>query len=123
MPTASVALNLLGPLEVRLDGRALPITSRRQRALLAALALRPGESLSADRLIDALWGERPPATAAKALQVQVSQLRRLLEAPGSGAAAARVLGTRNGGHALGGEARHLRAPPVPRPPPPGPAAR
>ena len=87
-----MALYLLGPLEVRVGARPVPITSRHQRALLAALALRPGETLSADRLIDALWGERPPPTAPKALQVQVSKLRRLLEAP--------VLTTGDGGYEL-----------------------
>ena len=50
----------------------------KQRALLALLALRINQTVSPDRLIDELWGERPPATAPKALQVHVSRLRKSL---------------------------------------------
>jgi DNA-binding SARP family transcriptional activator len=46
---------------------------------LALLLLHPNEVVSSDRLIDELWGERPPATAFKALQVMVSALRKRLE--------------------------------------------
>ena len=48
------------------------------RALLAVLLLHRGEVVSIDRLIDALWGERAPATAAKTVQVYVSNLRKAL---------------------------------------------
>ena len=50
------------------------------RGLLAILLLHAGEVLSADRLIDELWGERAPATAAKSLQVHVWRLRKALAA-------------------------------------------
>ena len=70
---------ILGPLEIRQNGRSLPCKGAKQRLLLATLLLHPNEVVSSDRLIDALWGEDPPPTAAKALQVHVSQLRRLLE--------------------------------------------
>ena len=51
----------------------------KQRAVLAALLLAHRDGVvSAERLIDELWGDDPPATAAKSLQVHVSQLRRLL---------------------------------------------
>ena len=53
------------------------------RAVLALLLLHRGETLSSDRLIDELWGEEPPATAAKTLQVHVSRLRKAL-ASGAG---------------------------------------
>jgi DNA-binding SARP family transcriptional activator len=69
---------LLGPLEVRSDGRTIAIGRGKQRALLAALALKAGHVVSADRLIDELWGDEPPATAATALQVYVSRLRKTL---------------------------------------------
>src|SRR4051812_35478063 len=52
----------------------------KERALLAVLLLQRGEVVSSDRLIDALWGEHPPATAAKSLQVHVSHLRKALGA-------------------------------------------
>ena len=56
---------ILGPLEARVDGRELPLGGAKQRALLALLLLQRNEVVSTDRLIDGLWGERPPATALK----------------------------------------------------------
>jgi DNA-binding SARP family transcriptional activator/tetratricopeptide (TPR) repeat protein len=81
---------LLGPLVVRDDdGRELRFPRRKQRLLLASLLLQPGEVVSRERLLDALWPEGPPATASTALQGHVSYLRKLLgaerlvtEAPG-----------------------------------------
>jgi DNA-binding SARP family transcriptional activator/streptogramin lyase len=69
---------ILGPLEVVDEGHPVPLPRGKQRALLAYLVLHPNELVSTDRLIDALWGERPPPTAAKILQNAVSQLRRVL---------------------------------------------
>jgi DNA-binding SARP family transcriptional activator len=69
---------ILGPLEVVDQGRRLPLGAPKQRALLAALLLRANEIVSADRLIDDLWNDRPPDTAAKVVQVYVSQLRKSL---------------------------------------------
>jgi len=71
---------ILGPLEVRLGGRPVALASAKQRALLAALLLRADEAVSVERLIDELWGEAPPRSAANALQVYVSQLRKTLGA-------------------------------------------
>jgi DNA-binding SARP family transcriptional activator/streptogramin lyase len=73
-----VEFGILGPLEVREQGRSIELGARKQRAVLALLLLHRGEVVSADRMIDELWGERPPATAAKSLQVYVSQLRKAL---------------------------------------------
>jgi DNA-binding SARP family transcriptional activator len=69
---------ILGPLEVVEGERAVEVASAKQRALLAMLLLHANEVVSAERLIDALWEEEPPETAAKALQVYVFQLRKLL---------------------------------------------
>ena len=69
---------ILGPLEVRDDRGELPIGGGKQRALLALLLIHPNESLSTDALIDELWADEPPPTAAKILQNYVSQLRRVL---------------------------------------------
>jgi DNA-binding SARP family transcriptional activator len=69
---------ILGPLEVTADGRALDLGGHKQRTLLALLLLQANRVVSSDRLIDALWEERPPDTATKALQVYVSQLRKLV---------------------------------------------
>lgn len=71
-------LGILGPLEVRVDGTAVALGGTRQRALLAVLALHAGEVVSTDRLVDELWGERPPATAVHTVQVFVSRLRGAL---------------------------------------------
>jgi DNA-binding SARP family transcriptional activator len=69
---------LLGPLEVRHDGRTIPIARGKPRALLALLLLNPGRVVATERLIDELWGDSPPATAATALHVYVSGLRKAL---------------------------------------------
>ncbi|HET9437531.1 MAG TPA: BTAD domain-containing putative transcriptional regulator [Gaiellaceae bacterium] len=69
---------ILGPLEVRESGRAIEVGSTKPRALLAILLLNANRVVSTDALIAALWGERPPGTASKALQVYVSQLRKAL---------------------------------------------
>jgi DNA-binding SARP family transcriptional activator len=69
---------ILGPLEVLDEGRVVPLGGRRQRVLLTLLLLHVNETLSMDRLIDELWGERPPATADKTIYVQISRLRKAL---------------------------------------------
>ena len=90
---------ILGPLEVCDGERSLALGGAKQRSLLAVLLLHRGEVVSSERLIDALWGERPPPTAAKSVQVYVSHLRRVL---GDGR-----LVTRQGGYALEIEAGAL----------------
>ena len=72
-------IRLLGAIEARRDDQPLAIGRRKQRALLALLALNANRVVSVDRLVDALWGERPPATAPTALYGLVSSLRKLLE--------------------------------------------
>jgi DNA-binding SARP family transcriptional activator/tetratricopeptide (TPR) repeat protein len=69
---------LLGPLEVFENGRVLDLGGAKQRALLAVLLLHANRVVSSDQLLEALWGERPPDTAQKALQVYVSKLRKAL---------------------------------------------
>jgi DNA-binding SARP family transcriptional activator len=54
---------VLGPLQVLQEGQTVRIPGPRERALLAALLLRPGEVISADRLIDLLWGDDAPGNA------------------------------------------------------------
>ena len=67
---------ILGPLEVAEDDREVELGRGRQRSLLALLLLHANEVVSTERLIDDLWGETPPPTAAKSVQVYVSQLRK-----------------------------------------------
>src|SRR5579864_2097949 len=70
---------VLGELEAVTEGRVVSVSGK-QRALLAVLLINANEVVSSERLIDALWGDRAPATAQSALQVHVSQLRKLLGA-------------------------------------------
>jgi DNA-binding SARP family transcriptional activator/glutamine cyclotransferase len=69
---------ILGPLEVVEGGREIAVAGSKPRALLAVLLLHANEVVSRDRLVDELWGDAPPETAATALQVHVSQLRKAL---------------------------------------------
>ncbi len=69
---------ILGPLEVEDDGRAIPLGPAKERTLLAVLLLERGRPVPDYRLIDAIWADDPPATAAKVLQVYVAHLRRAL---------------------------------------------
>ena len=74
---------VLGPVEVRDDGRALALGGPRRRALLARLLLDAGSFVSADRLIDDLWGEGAGESALHSLHVYVSELRRALGPEGA----------------------------------------
>src|SRR4051812_30183736 len=70
---------LLGSLEVSDDGsRTVALAHGRQRLLVAVLLLHANEVLSSDRLIDALWGEAPPATAPGSLHNLVHGVRKAL---------------------------------------------
>ena len=69
---------VLGPVEVWDGGRRVPVGGPKQRALLAVLLLHANEAISRDRLIDGIWGERPPATAAHTLDNYVLRLRKAL---------------------------------------------
>src|SRR5690349_11567964 len=71
---------VLGPLEVEADGRLLKLGGAQPRALLALLLLHANEVVSRDRLIEELWDGQAPETAATAIQVHVSQLRKVLGA-------------------------------------------
>jgi DNA-binding SARP family transcriptional activator len=89
-----VDFRVLGPVEVRAEGRPLAVAGLRQRALLAVLLLRAGEPVSRERVIADLWGERPPGGADKTVQAVVSRLRRAL-----GSEAARLV-TSSAGYRL-----------------------
>ena len=69
-------VRLFGELEAVADGVPVPVRGAKQRALLALLALQRGRPVSADRLIDVLWGDGQAANPANALQAQIGQLRR-----------------------------------------------
>jgi YVTN family beta-propeller protein len=87
-------IRLLGAVEAYADGVALPLGGPRQRAVLADLALHAGQLVVAGRLIDDLWGGRPPISARHTLETYVSRLRHVLNASGG------LLVTRPGGYLL-----------------------
>jgi DNA-binding SARP family transcriptional activator len=83
---------ILGPLEIADETGLLLLGGLKQRAVLAILLLEAPKAVSTDRLIDALWAEQPPRTAATSLQNFISQLRKTLGAD--------VLVTKPPGYAL-----------------------
>ena len=96
-------LRLLGPIELVGDDLApIELPGGKPRLLLALLALQAGRVVSVERLVDGLWGEQPPETAAKVVLGYVSRLRKLLP-PG-------VLATREPGYVLHLEGGARRAP-------------
>jgi len=95
---------ILGPLEA-LEGRQrVALGGSKRRGVLALLLLHANETLSTDRMIDELWGEHPPAAAAKTLQVHISRLRKAL-----GGGSADVVVTRDHGYELQLDPEHLDA--------------
>ena len=74
----TVAVDVLGPVRLCVDGEERAIGGRRERLLLALLAATPGKHVGDDRLVDELWGEAPPTGVSSALQVAVSRVRRAL---------------------------------------------
>ena len=88
-----LSFRILGDLEVVDGDRPLALGGAKQRAVLAILIVHRGEAVSTDKLIDELWGERPPVTAAKTVQVYVSHLRKVLGGD--------VIVTRGRGYMLG----------------------
>src|SRR5690349_19931633 len=91
---AAWGYGLLGPVEVRVDGRAVPLPGARQRLVLTMLLVDVNRVVPADRLIDELWEAALPADPRGALRTQVSRLRRAL-GPASG-----DLATVEGGYRL-----------------------
>src|SRR4051794_24710342 len=71
-------VDLLGPVEVTVDGGSRPVRGLRRRTVLAVLALSPGEVVSTDRLLETVWGATAPAAGTVTLQSHVSHLRREL---------------------------------------------
>ena len=72
------SMTVLGPVSLCVDGRAVPVGGPLSRRLLGMLLVHAGEVVSADRLVEVLWGDDPPDTATSSLHTYVSRLRRLL---------------------------------------------
>jgi DNA-binding SARP family transcriptional activator/tetratricopeptide (TPR) repeat protein len=96
-----VEVRLLGPVEVWVGERRLSLGPRKQRLVLAVLALESNRVVPVERLIEVLWPDRPPASARGAVQVCVSRLRTLLAEAGAAAPATPVaLVSQPGGYSL-----------------------
>ncbi|MEU8843127.1 BTAD domain-containing putative transcriptional regulator [Streptomyces roseus] len=77
-PVPTVRISLLGPLQVWQDGQPLNLGHLRQQAVLAALALGAGRTVSRQELLDGIWGMEPPHT--NVVPVYVYRLRKALRA-------------------------------------------
>lgn len=91
---------LLGPVEAALDDQPVPLGGQRQRTVVAALLLARGEVVPAGHLVDALWPEQAPRSAAGSLQAYISNLRRLLEPDRPARTPSTVLVSHGSGYAL-----------------------
>ncbi len=109
MSAARVEYRLLGPVEVVREGAPVRLGPPKARALLGCLALCAGEVVSTGRLVDALWGERPPAQAGHAVQVYVGGLRNALEPGRLPGSTGGVLRTRAPGYVLDVERERVDA--------------
>ncbi|NLS09160.1 AfsR/SARP family transcriptional regulator [Nesterenkonia sp. MY13] len=79
-------VEVLGPIQLRDDeAEVVDVPERKVRALLAALIAAAGETISAETLIDRVWGEDLPSNPSRVLQAKLSQLRSLLEQAAPGA--------------------------------------
>lgn len=92
--------NLMGPLEVKGDGRTLTPTAAKPRQVLAMLALNAGNMVSAEQLIDELWPEGPPPSAKTTVQTYVYHLRKILSRSKEPAHGKGILATRPAGYVL-----------------------
>src|SRR5580700_975823 len=82
-PGSGLRVAVLGPVAAGRDGVALALGPPGRRAVLAMLALAAGELVRRETVIDVLWGQRPPATAAELVAAHVSRLRRVLDPAGA----------------------------------------
>jgi predicted ATPase/DNA-binding SARP family transcriptional activator len=81
--TDGIQFSVLGPLDARIGDRMLPLGGPKQRAVLALLLLGANDTVPLDRLIDRIWGDEPPASAAHTIEGYVSRLRKAIDPHGS----------------------------------------
>jgi DNA-binding SARP family transcriptional activator/tetratricopeptide (TPR) repeat protein len=91
-----VEFRVLGPIEVIFGGERVSLAGARQEIVLTMLLLEAGHTVAVDLLIDAIWGDSPPATAKSQVHICVSRLRKMLARSGSTAS----LQTRSAGYML-----------------------
>src|SRR5690349_2840793 len=94
--SGKVLYRLLGPVEVTVDGVAVPIERPRRRAVLAYLLLHTSQLVTTDSIVEALWGGTGPSTARSQVQTDISIIRRVLRS----ATGTDPIATRAAGYAL-----------------------
>lgn len=100
MAAMAVEFRMLGPMEVRVDGRALPLGGKKQRVVLAMLLLEANRLVSADRIFDAVWGDAASERSTGTLHVYISNLRRALEPAASALGVPELIVTQRPGYVL-----------------------
>ncbi len=98
-------VGVLGPVRIEVSGVERSITARRQRAVLACLVLHAGEAVSADRLLEEVWGDEQPDSGVRAVAYQISKLRDLLEPDRADEGS--VITTTSAGYVLNVESDHV----------------
>nr|WP_284750353.1 BTAD domain-containing putative transcriptional regulator [Amycolatopsis sp. RTGN1] len=102
VPVPGLRFSVLGPLRAWRGGSPLDLGPVRQQALLAALVLRPGVTVSQAELLDGVWGLEPPGTGGRVLPVYVHRLRKCLRGPGERTPDS-VIGRTRGGYRFDGD--------------------
>ena len=102
-------IEVLGPVRVIHGGLELELPGTKPRAIIASLALRPGEVISAAALVDELWGDNPPRTGVNSLQGHIARLRRSIDERTSGVPARDILRTSGSGYLLDIDAQNVDA--------------
>lgn len=101
-------VRVLGPVEVLIHGTRLRLPKRQHRLIVGILGIEVNRSVLSDRLIDLLWGDRPPARPRAVLHSRISELRAVLRAADGGTAHCALV-TEHGGYVLRIPARMVDA--------------
>src|SRR3954447_24781858 len=81
-PASGLRVLLLGTMQVEFNRHAIHIAGPQRRRLLALLACRAGRVVPVEALIDAMWGQAPPPSAAKTVQSHIVRLRQSMAVAG-----------------------------------------
>lgn len=95
-------IKVLGAMDMTVAGRSYVPSAAKPRQVLALLALRAGEVVPVDTLIEEVWGDDPPRSALTTLQTYILHLRRCISSASDGADAKQILATRFNGYTLDG---------------------
>jgi DNA-binding SARP family transcriptional activator len=107
-PGGGVEVRVLGPVEVLIHGNQLYLAKRQHRLIVGILGIEVNQSVPSGRLIDLMWGERPPARPRAVLHSRISELRAVLRGT-AGGTAHRALVTEHDGYMLRLPARMVDA--------------